>query len=234
MFKRILVALPCFVALACSADKSSSDASDTERTDSVEEAEADSPAQDSDAGDTGDAGETASLSAADLVGQWESPVCEAYDDGAGGTNYLTRDFTLSASSWNLVFTVFGDEGCTYPLFSGEIDGPYTLTGPSTSVSGAVEGEFGFEQVAWTAHDPGIADFLTSSSCGAEAWEVGVAQDVSETGCIGVAHPVAECPAEYDLVALEDGQLFFGERITNMCAPEGRPAALVAYGLESAG
>jgi hypothetical protein len=52
--------------------------------------------------------------------------------------------------------------------------------------------------------------------------------VSTTGCIGVAHPVAECPIDHDVVALSGDDLFFGERITDMCKEEGRPQALGPY------
>ena len=54
------------------------------------------------------------------------------------------------------------------------------------------------------------------------------QDVTEKGCIGVAHPVAECPEEFDVVSIDGDELYFGERVTDMCKEEGRPAALSPY------
>lgn len=231
MFRNLFVAIPCVLAFACGAsDQTGSGAADADATAIQHDSGSDLEASDGLGAPDG----TDTLSPAQLAGQWVSPVCEAYDDGAGGKNYLTRDFTLTESSWNLVFTAFGDEACSYPLFSGEIEGPYALTGPSDAIADAVEGEFGLASVTWTALDAGIAEYFTSAACGSAAWEVGVAQDVSETGCIGVAHPVSACPVEYDVVAIDEGQLFFGERITNMCEPVGRPAALVSYGLDAAG
>jgi len=157
--------------------------------------------------------------------------CEAYDDGSGGKNYLTRDFQLTESTWHLDLTIFGDEGCTYPLFTAVIDGPFTLGSLSAKVSGATEGEFAYDTIVWTALDQGMADYFNGSGCGSGNWEVGVPQDVGGTGCIGVAHKISECPKEYDVVALKDSKLYFGERITDMCTAEGRPAALGPFGLD---
>ena len=103
---------------------------------------------------------------------------------------------------------------------------------TAQVADAVDGDFSFSSIVWTAHDPAMVDVFTGAGCGTEAWEVGVPQDVSETGCIGVAQPIEACPTEHDVVALKDGLLFFGERITDMCVPDGRPAALSAYGLQA--
>lgn len=180
---------------------------------------------------TGDSGSGA-LTASDIAGRWVSGGCEAYDDGQGGKNYLTRDFTFTESSWHLELGLFGDEGCTYGLFTVVIDGPYTLGALSSVAEGATDGTFSFQSNVWTALDQGLADTFTGAGCGSEPWVVGVSQDVTQTGCIGVAHPIAECPAEYDLVGLRDGQLYLGERITDMCTEAGRPQALGPYGLDA--
>lgn len=189
-------------------------------------------AGDTSAGDTS-ASDTAAvaLRGADVAGRWISGGCEAYPDGQGGETYLTRDFQLTEATWRLDLGIFGDAGCTYPLFSAEIEGPYSLGAASATVPGATEGDFGFERIVWTAWDADIAGYFTASGCGAAAWEVGVPQDVGATGCIGVAHPISECREEYDVVGLDGGQLHFGERVTDMCVIEGRPAALSAYGLD---
>jgi hypothetical protein len=190
------------------------------------------PSGDSASGDipSADSAGAAALTAADVAGRWASPACEAYDDGKGGHNYLTRDFQLTGSAWHLDLGVFGDEGCSYPLFSATIDGTFTLDGPSSVVSGGTDGEFRFDSIVWTAQDAGVAKWFTASGCGAEPWEVGVPQDVGTTGCVGVAHPIAECPQEYDVVGLVGGDLYFGERVTDMCTASGRPAAFSPYGL----
>ena len=135
MFRNLFVAIPCVLAFACGAsDQTGSGAADADATAIQHDSGSDLEAS----GGLGAPDGTDTLSPAQLAGQWVSPVCEAYDDGAGGKNYLTRDFTLTESSWNLVFTAFGDEACSYPLFSGEIEGPYALTGPSDAIADAVD------------------------------------------------------------------------------------------------
>jgi Adenomatosis polyposis coli down-regulated 1 len=170
----------------------------------------------------------AALTGKDLAGRWVTQGCEAYPNGQGGENYLTRDFTLTETEWDLKLTLFGDKECSYPLFSAHIVGPYSLGELSGKVEGATEGQFGFKSNEWTALDQGMADMFTQSGCGSAAWEVGKPQDVTATGCIGVAHKVSECPEENDIVAIDGGSLWFGERITDMCTAEGRPAALSSY------
>ena len=168
------------------------------------------------------------LSESALVGVWISDLCEAYPDGQGGTNYVKRNFEITEQSWDLVFTAYGDEACSYPLFSGNVGGAFGLERLSITVAGATEGTFNLDYNEWTVHAEDMLSVLEQSGCGTEAWEVGVAQDVSTTGCIGVAKPLESCQAEFDVVSVEGDELFFGERITDMCTPAGRPAALNAY------
>lgn len=181
--------------------------------------------------DTGTSTTTAGatpLTAKDLAGEWVSKGCEAYPNGQGGENYLTRDFTLTESTWDLSFSIFGDKDCTVPLFTSKIHGPYTLGALSAKVEGATEGQFGFETNEWTAHTADMAAAFTGAGCGSMPWEVDVPQDVTQTGCIGVARKVSECPQEYDVVSLDGDALSFGQRITDMCKEDGRPTALSAY------
>jgi hypothetical protein len=178
----------------------------------------------------GGGGAATALTPADLTGSWSSSECEAYPDGMGGTNYLKRDFTFSGTTWTLDLDLFGDDACTFPLFSVAIEGPFTLGELSTVVAGATEGEFGLVENIWTALDQGLADTFTGAGCGSAPWEVGVPQDVSMTGCIGVAEPVSECPEEYDVVSIQGDQLFFGARVTDLCTEAGRPTMLGPFGL----
>lgn len=170
------------------------------------------------------------LTGKDLQGEWVTEGCEAYPNGMGGESYLTRDFTLTETTWHLDLVIFGDKDCSFPLFSVAIDGPYTLGGLSAKVDGATEGEFAYTSNVWTALDASMVDVFNQAGCGAGNWAVGAPQEVGGTGCIGFAHKVSECPQEYDIVAIDGGALFFGERITDMCKEEGRPAALGAYSL----
>ena len=168
---------------------------------------------------------SAALVSQDIVGEWSSESCEAYPDGQGGTNYVSRTFTETPTKWDLNLTVFGGDACSFPLFSSNVGGPFRLQTLSSSVNGATEGTFELEYNDWTAHAENIVTTLEQSGCGTGEWSVGLAQDVTETGCFGVAKPKSDCAAEYDVVSIDGDKLFFSERITNMCAPEGRPAAL---------
>ncbi len=180
-------------------------------------------------GDSGDerGQEHSNLTSADLVGDWTSSGCEAYDDGNGGQNYLTRSFSLTETRWALDFTIYGDPDCSFGLFTAEIEGPYTLGDPA-SVEGATNGDFGFSTNVWTPLVEDLALAFEQSGCASGAWEVGVGQDVGATGCIGVAQPIAVCPVEYDIVKLDGNDLYFGARVTNMCEESGRPTSLVEY------
>jgi hypothetical protein len=183
--------------------------------------------------DTGAAGGTPEdtgapiLTGAELEGVWSSSACEAYDDGNGGTNHLTRTFSLTPERWALDVTVYGDPDCTFGLFDIAIEGPYTLGGEAV-VAGATNGDFAFASNRWTALAEDMVGVFDQAGCGAGGWEVGVPQDVTATGCIGVAHPVADCPVEFDIVALDGDELYFGARVTDMCVEEGRPTALGPY------
>ncbi len=172
--------------------------------------------------------EPTALTGQEISGNWVTQGCEAYPNGQGGENYLTRDFTLTDKEWDLKLVIFGDKECTFPLFESNIHGPYSLGALSEKVEGATEGTFGLDKNDWTALDKSMVDVFSQSGCGTGTWEVGTPQDVTGTGCIGVAHKEAECPEEYDVVSLDGDSLFFGERITDMCKKEGRPAALGAF------
>jgi len=185
----------------------------------------DTAAEDTAAEDT--AAEDTLLTGDDLAGNWASTGCEAYDDGTGGKNYLTRSFALTPDRWDLTLTVFGDADCSYGLFTAEIEGPYTLGGTAT-VDGATNGDFAFTSNVWTPLVEDLAVVFEQAGCASGEWEVGAGQDVTTTGCIGVAHPIAECPVEHDIVKVQGDDLYLGARVTDMCAESGRPTALADY------
>jgi len=95
-------------------------------------------------------------------------------------------------------------------------------------AGATEGTFHLDHNEWTLHAADMQDVLNQNGCGVDGWEVGMTQDVSETGCIGVAKTKNACAAEYDVVALEGDHLFFGKRVRDMCTPDGLPSTLNCF------
>ncbi len=128
---------------------------------------------------------------------------------------MTRDVTFKADTWQGLFQNYADPGCTQPLSSFSIVGPYKITGPSTKVPGGFEGELSGVNVKVTPQAPPFVDFLNSApagSCGTNKWQLNVEQDIAATkGCplLGAKLPVTE----FELIKLEKGQLYFGARPT---------------------
>jgi hypothetical protein len=164
-----------------------------------------------------------------LSGQWTSPNCESFPDGAGGQINLTRDFRFTGGRWKLDLGFFGDAACSSPLWTVAIDGPYTVLGPSAKVAGAHEVDFASETNVWTPKTDAIAKMLGDAKCGSAPWEVGKGQDVATNGCLGVAHPKAECPKELDLVKIEGSRMWLGDRSGDLCKV--RPDKLSGFAVE---
>jgi hypothetical protein len=168
--------------------------------------------------------DTAGGEAPALSGRWISP-CTPNDSGA-----FTLDFTLDADRWSVDYATFGDAACSAPFLTVHIAGPYEITGPS-SVEGASEGRFAFDEKTVTAHAEGAVGFLAGlgEACGGPGtWELGVARDVGAAGCPALGQrAIADCPADYDLVSVTATELRFGARPADndMCSPERRPTAL---------
>lgn len=173
----------------------------------------------------GGEGGTTGLTPRDLKGTWSSAACEAYPDGNGGMSYLTRSFTFDGSAWSLALAVFGDDVCRVPLFTADIEGSYAIGAVSAIVPAAHEADFGFDTNVWTAANEQMAGVFDGAGCGSAPWEVGVPQSVADTGCIGVAHAIADCPTEFDLLSLDGDDLYFGARVTDLCTETGRPTML---------
>ncbi len=96
---------------------------------------------------------------------------------------------------------------------------------------AREARFAFDEKTVTAHAEGAVGFLASlgEGCGSPGtWERGVARDVGGAGCPALGQrPIADCPADYDLVSVTATELRFGDRPADndMCSPERRPTAV---------
>jgi hypothetical protein len=160
--------------------------------------------------------------ALDLAGRWLS---ECVDQGNG--TFARLDFDLTESDWALEYVVHGDAACSAALATVHIAGGYAVERPSAAVAGAHEARFGFGDKTITAHVDAIAEQLTSAGCGADAWQLGVAQSVAD-GCAAFGqHPIADCPADYDVVKRDGDQLNFGKRPADndMCTAAKRPTEL---------
>jgi len=161
----------------------------------------------------------------DLEGSWKSVAPEATPNPDGSITYIVREFSFpGGEDWSMTFTGFGDEQGTFKLFSGRMVGTYQLGEESADVEGATKAVFGFDQKFFTVAFQDIADMFNG---GEGDWQVGVEKDITETGCMFVPS-VAQAGAEYDIVKIVDGQLFFGDRSTDLFSEANRPTKLIAF------
>ena len=170
--------------------------------------------------------ETMPFEASALTGVWLSERCEV-GQGADGSNfYFQREFTLTATTWAIAFTIYGDDACSVRLTTAQVSGPYMLGAKAQGLEGTRLGDFSGSVKTVTGYEQGFADFLASSGCGPQVWDLGVAQDVSQTGCAPLGlDSVEECPVEFDLVKLEGDKLYFGDRSMGMCDASKRTSTL---------
>lgn len=137
-----------------------------------------------------------------LSGHWRSAVPEAQ-----GKLFVTRDFTFTDHTWVVSYRAFRDAEAKLPLFTLDVGGVFVLGGPSIVVAGAFEGIFPathrniIADSAW-----GVAMF---GQLGCKL-KVGVVKALVSEPC-GFVPSQMQAMGEYDLVAIRNGQLFFGER-----------------------
>jgi len=177
------------------------------------------------------ASDTAGGETASIVGAWESSCVPQ-----GETQSFSLDFDITATRWSLDYDVFGDTSCGAPFLTVHIEGPYEIGGPST-VAGANEARFAFDQKTITAHAEAAAGYLSSlEGCGDGAFLVGEAEDIATTGCAALGQrPIAACGQDHDLVAVDGTSLRFGERPADndLCTPGARPTALSSLAMSRA-
>lgn len=160
-----------------------------------------------------------------LAGHWTSSTCEPLPAGSGPAA-ISRDFAINDSEWSLWLTFYSDAACTAPAFASDIIGPYRLGALSSAAGGATEADFGYRSIRFTAYDLASAALFEDAGCGALPWGIGVTQEVGDTGCIGVAPKITDCPFDHDLVKIENDRLYFGARGgADMCLSENRPQRL---------
>ncbi len=157
----------------------------------------------------------------DISGSWQSEKAE----NAGNGSFGWREFDITDDSWEVRFTMYGDEGKTLPVFRFRGVGPYEIQAASAVVAGANDAIFRFSHkyvTLLTDHAETIAK-LGFSACGLEP---GVEMDISDTGCSFLVS-VQACAQEYDLVKVENGRFYLGARPAdgNMCTEERRPTSL---------
>lgn len=172
--------------------------------------------------DARSSGGDASL-APSLVGRWRN-ACTPNGSGGG----FSLDFNFTASDWTLDYVVYAEPTCATRNVTVRIEGPYEIGARNAQVASAFDGVFRFTRKTVTAHSAGAASYLATLPMCEGPFEVGVARDISATGCAGLGQrPIAACGQDYDLVSVDGDALRFGARPADndMCTAEKRPTAL---------
>lgn len=140
--------------------------------------------------------------AAALTGTWHSVAPEAM-----GNLHALRHFVISSDHWKVRFNAFADAQARQPLFTLEVGGVYTLGGASPTVSGAWEGVFPAQYRRITADSEAGVALFAAMGCTLRA---GTPLALVSQSC-GFVPSLMTAMGEYDLVAIKDDQLFFGDR-----------------------
>ena len=143
-------------------------------------------------------------------------------------SHIRRDFLIypKEGRHNVVYSYFADAKCNKPLMTFNMSGRVTSGEAIANIPGAIKTDVFFDRVLVTPESPqGVA---LVEKCGKGGWEVGVQQDVTETGCL-LIQPKASCGVDMDIVRVAKGVLTPGVRKENMCTEAGRPTKLQAIG-----
>ncbi len=165
----------------------------------------------------------------DIVGNWNSKGCETFVAGAE-TAFLKRDFEFSSSLWQLKYTIFADPTCGVALFTTKIIGIYSL-GEAVSLTNTRKVTWGQSAKFITAHVPDIQAAMDQTGCGDTKAAINAERNITITGCMAFGVPnVKDYPQEFDLLKLENNQLFTGLRGDNMNLEQNRPTKIYEFPL----
>lgn len=157
--------------------------------------------------------------AADIQGQWSSAGPENY-----GSHYATRSFSIADRTWQVRYQAYADAQAQQPLFTIRVNGLYVLGEPSARVGGAREGIFPALSRSITADSEAGVQMFAGMGCQLERSRETF---LFNTGC-GFVPGLMQTMGEYDLVALSQGQLFFGDRAGDLS--KARPDKLTPFPL----
>ncbi|MFO1219376.1 MAG: hypothetical protein U1E89_13495 [Burkholderiaceae bacterium] len=157
--------------------------------------------------------------AADIQGQWSSAGPENY-----GSHHATRSFAITERTWQVRYQAFADPQAQQPLFTIRVAGAYALGDASAKVAGAREGIFPALSRSITADSEAGVQMFAGMGCPLER---GRETFLLSTGC-GFVPGLMQSMGEYDLIALSQGQLFFGDRAGDLS--KARPEKLTPYPL----
>lgn len=138
--------------------------------------------------------------------------------------WTTRSFFFNADRWSLIFKGFSDKALSRGLFTLHVSGIYLLGGAAENVAGAFNGIFPASRRAITVDsEDGVVLFAQMG----EQVKRFEHLDLVDKG-LGFLPPLMSAMGEYDLVAVIDERLFFGDRSGDLTKT--RPTKLTAYPL----
>lgn len=174
----------------------------------------------------GGAGGASSDLGAALLGTLKSKDCEP----SGAMNSRRRTYEFAPSDVKITYELFAETACEAgpKILAVTIHGDAELTVPSPVVQGATEVLFTFKSRAITPAAAGVG-FL-EGACGQYPWAADVEVDVTKDGCGELVPSEAVCPVEYDLAAIVDDVVYFGDRTNPLCSKETRPTKLAEWGV----
>lgn len=155
----------------------------------------------------------------DIQGRWRSARPEHY-----GNHHATRDFSIKGREWRVRYRAFADPQGKQALFTIRVVGVYSLGGPSSKVAGAREGIFPALSRSLTADSAAGVQMFAGMGC---RLTLGKEIFLVNRGC-GFVPGLMQVMGEYDLAALHDGRLFFGDRSGDLS--KSRPEKLTPYPL----
>jgi hypothetical protein len=158
------------------------------------------------------------VTAKDMIGQWVSVKPEFL-----GQFYGLRSFSFTERAWSIVFRAFADEKASQPLFTLRVEGNYVLGAELAKMPATRPANFFGNSKYITSY---TQDFLKIFA-GNNPWKLGTEYDFSNTGA-GFFPSSIDAPLEYDLVKLDNGLLYLGDRSGDLSKE--RPQKLNAYPL----
>jgi hypothetical protein len=166
----------------------------------------------------------------DLVGTWQSKGCETFVFN-NQNSFMLRHFDFTASTWQLKFTLYADPSCAVPLLTTRLAGAFVLGDSVKQLANTRNVTWGQSAKFVTPHAPAILNAMNQSNCGDGSLAFDAERDVSLIGCLAFGVPnVKDYPQEFDLLKLENKQLFTGLRTQNMNLESNRPTQMFEFPL----
>lgn len=165
----------------------------------------------------------------DVRGRWAGEPCEEIRSG-DGVSHVRRDLRLGVEDWNLSIDFYRDASCTEAMHGLDVIGLYDLGPKSMQVRGATTARFELGKVLLTPRSPDAVAAFEEAGCASGRWKPDEPQEVTQFGCRGLTPTRRECPVEYDIVKIQDGALYLGDRSEGLCDVERYPKRFAPHAL----